>query len=175
MKSDHAHRKANSDTVTMALRLTGSTTDQKVRSRPAPSISAACMQLVRDAGHERGEDEHPNGTAMVESATIRPGSGVEHAEVEVDGVEAHRHDDAGDHLRDQQQEAERAAAARTQLGQRVAGRGGEHEGQRDGAEADEQAGAQVRQLLVEHRPVAVEGAVDREQVGRALAHVAGRG
>ena len=35
------------------------------------------------------------------------GQGVEHAEVEVDGVEAHRHDDAGDHLRDQQHEAQR--------------------------------------------------------------------
>src|SRR4051812_39167249 len=40
-KSDQAQRNANRLTVTIALRLTGRTTDRKVRNRPAPSIAAA--------------------------------------------------------------------------------------------------------------------------------------
>ena len=43
MKSDHAHRNANSDTVTIEFRLTGSTMERKVRHVPAPSIFAADM------------------------------------------------------------------------------------------------------------------------------------
>lgn len=61
------------------------------------------------------------GTARVESATIRAGDRLEQADLEVDGVEAHRHDDAGDHLGGQQDEVEDAAAARAQPGQRVTG------------------------------------------------------
>ena len=79
MKSDQAHRNANSDTVTIALRLTGRTIDRNVRHGPAPSIFAACEQLVRDAGHERGEDQHPerHGEGGVGEDQAR--DGVEHA------------------------------------------------------------------------------------------------
>ena len=73
MKSDQAHRNANSDTVTIALRLTGSTIDQKVRSRPAPSIGAACSSSSGMPDMNAVKISTPNGTARVESATIRPG------------------------------------------------------------------------------------------------------
>ena len=61
---------------------------------------------------------------------------------------------------------EHAAAARAQLGQRVAGRRGEQQGQRDRAQPDDEAGAEVGQLLVQHGAVALQGAVDGEP-GRA--------
>ncbi len=69
------------------------------------------QEFLRDAGHERGEDEHGEGDGEGGVGDDQPGEGVEDAEVEVHGVEAHRHDDPGDHLGDQQDEAERAAAA----------------------------------------------------------------
>ena len=131
-------------TVTTALRLTGRITDQKTRNVAAPSTVAACSELLRDAGHERGEDEDAERYGDGGVGQDQSGGGVEHAELEVDGVEAHRHDDAGDHLRDEQHEAQHAAAARAQLGQRVPGRRGEHHRERDRAEPDQQAGAEVR-------------------------------
>ena len=93
----------------------------------------------------------PNGTAMVESASIRPQTVLSMPRLQVDRVEAHRHDDPGDHLRDQQGEGDDRAAARPQFGQRVPRRRGERQGQRDGAQAHEQAGAEVGQLLADHR------------------------
>src|SRR5690625_6658167 len=43
MKSDHAHRKANRETVTIELRLIGRMIERKIRQVPAPSIRAACI------------------------------------------------------------------------------------------------------------------------------------
>ena len=92
-----------------------------------------------------------NGTARVESAMMRPGDRVEHAPVVEDEVEAHRHDDAGDHLRDEEQEVEDRAAPRAQLCERKTGGRGEHQGDGHRAEPDEQAGAQIGELLVNTR------------------------
>ena len=58
----------------MALRLTGRTIDQKVRSGPAPSIRAACISSSGMPDMNAVKISTPNGTAMVESARIRPGS-----------------------------------------------------------------------------------------------------
>ena len=73
-KSDQAHRNANSDTVTTALRLTGRTIDQKVRNGPAPSICAAWSSSSGMPDMNAVKISTPNGTARVESATIRPGT-----------------------------------------------------------------------------------------------------
>ena len=74
MKSDHAHRNANSDTVTTELRLTGSTIDRKVRhdaravDLAPPTISSSGMPVMNAV-----KISTPNGTASVESARISPG------------------------------------------------------------------------------------------------------
>ena len=74
MKSDQAHRKVNSDTVTTALRLTGRTIDRKVRHGPAPSIFAADISSSGMPAMNAVKMSTPNGTAIVESARIRPGT-----------------------------------------------------------------------------------------------------
>src|SRR3954447_17375151 len=71
-KSDQAHRKLKSETVTTALRLTGRTTDQKVRKVPAPSMREAAISSPGMPDMNAVKIMTPNGTAMVESATIRP-------------------------------------------------------------------------------------------------------
>ena len=73
-KSDHAHRNANSDTVMRELRLTGSTTDQNVRTTPAPSVRAACSSSSGMPDMNVVRISTANGTARVESATISPGT-----------------------------------------------------------------------------------------------------
>ena len=60
--------------MTTALRLTGMTIDQKVRSGPAPSVFAACISSSGMPDMNAANTRTPNGTAMVESATIRPGA-----------------------------------------------------------------------------------------------------
>lgn len=55
------------------LRLTGTTTDQKVRSAPAPSTRAACSNSSGMPDMNVVKISTANGTASVESATIRPG------------------------------------------------------------------------------------------------------
>src|SRR3954464_3509107 len=71
-KSDHAHRKLNSDTVTTAFRDTGRTTDTKVRHTPAPSTFAADRSSSGMPDMKAVKIITPNGTAIVESATTRP-------------------------------------------------------------------------------------------------------
>ena len=73
MKSDQAQRKANSDTVTMALRLSGSTIEMNVRTGPAPSTVAACMISSGMPLMKAVKINTPNETAVVESAGISPG------------------------------------------------------------------------------------------------------
>ena len=72
MKSDHAQRNANSETVTMELRLTGSTIERKVRQVPAPSIFAALISSSGMPDMNAVKISTPNGTASVESAMISP-------------------------------------------------------------------------------------------------------
>src|SRR3569833_4792315 len=71
-KSDHAQRKEKSDTVTIALRLTGRTIDQKTRKLPAPSILAAWKSSSGMPDMNAVKISTPNGTAKVESAMTRP-------------------------------------------------------------------------------------------------------
>ena len=71
-KSDHAHRNANSETVTTAFRLTGTTIDRKVRIAPAPSMRAACSSSLGIRDMNAVKISTPNGTAMVESAMMSP-------------------------------------------------------------------------------------------------------
>jgi hypothetical protein len=71
-KSDHAQRNANRLTVTIALRLTGRITDTKVRHFEAPSIRAALVSSCGMPDMKAVKIRTPKGTAMVESARIRP-------------------------------------------------------------------------------------------------------
>src|SRR5664280_945570 len=72
MKSDHAHKNANRETVTIALRLMGSTTDRKVRQLLAPSILAASVSSLGIPDMNAVRIRTPKGTAIVESAITRP-------------------------------------------------------------------------------------------------------
>jgi hypothetical protein len=56
----------------VALRLTGNTTDQNVRSGPAPSTVAAWRSSFGMPDMNAVKMSTANGTAMVESATMRP-------------------------------------------------------------------------------------------------------
>ena len=58
MKSDHAHRNANSETVIDGVAAHRQHDGPERAPAPAPSIWAAWQQLLGDAGHERGEDQH---------------------------------------------------------------------------------------------------------------------
>src|SRR5690349_6512285 len=73
-KSDQAQRNANSDTVTTELRLTGSTTETKVRQVVAPSILAAWRSSPGMPDMKAVKINTANGTAVVESARISPGT-----------------------------------------------------------------------------------------------------
>ena len=81
MKSDHAQRNANSDTVTIELRLTGSTTERNVRQADAPSILAAWMSSLGIAGHEGGEDEHAERNGDRRVGQDQPGHGIQNPQL----------------------------------------------------------------------------------------------
>src|SRR5690625_3453194 len=72
MMSDHAHRNANSDTVRIELRLTGSTMEWKTRHVLAPSTFAAWMMSLGMPDMKAVKSITAKGTAMVESATTSP-------------------------------------------------------------------------------------------------------
>jgi hypothetical protein len=74
MKSDQDQRKAKSETVTTAFRLSGRTIETNVRIGPAPSTRAACMISFGIPLMNAVNISTPNGTAIVESARIRPGN-----------------------------------------------------------------------------------------------------
>src|SRR6478609_1404176 len=74
MKSDHAQRNVNSETVTTELRLTGMITDRKVRQADAPSIFAALISSSGMPAMKAVKISTAKGTASVESARIRPGT-----------------------------------------------------------------------------------------------------
>src|SRR5688500_15677928 len=74
MKSDHAQRNANRDTVTIELRLTGRITDRNVRQADAPSIFAAFISSSGMPDMNAVKMSTANGTARVESARMRPGT-----------------------------------------------------------------------------------------------------
>jgi hypothetical protein len=59
----------------MALQPSGSAIDQDLRGGPAPSIAAAWSSSCGMPDMKAVNTRTPNGTAMVESATIRPGTG----------------------------------------------------------------------------------------------------
>src|SRR5450759_283840 len=71
-KSDQAHRNANRDTVTIELRLTGRMIERNVRHVFAPSLFAAWISSSGIPDMKAVNSRTPNGTATVESATIRP-------------------------------------------------------------------------------------------------------
>ena len=73
-KSDHAHRKVNSATVTAELRETGMTTEMNDRQCDAPSICAACISSRGMPSMNAVKSSTANGTAIVESARISPGT-----------------------------------------------------------------------------------------------------
>ena len=72
MKSDHAHRNVNSETVITELRLSGRMMERNVRQVLAPSICAADSSSWGMLAMNARNRSTPNGTASVESATIRP-------------------------------------------------------------------------------------------------------
>src|SRR5690625_3373891 len=72
MKSDHAHRNANSETVTTELRLIGRMIERKIRQVPAPSIVAAWTISRGMPAMKAVKRSTPKGTAIVESAMMSP-------------------------------------------------------------------------------------------------------
>ena len=72
MKSDHAHRNANSETVMREFRLSGRTIEVKAVHAPAPSILEACMSSRGSPAMKAASRRTPKGTAIVESARMSP-------------------------------------------------------------------------------------------------------
>ena len=73
-KSDHAQRNANRLTVTMALRLTGRTTDRKVRLAPAPGDARSRLARLTPAGERMIAEALPVWTAAHEQVVSTLGS-----------------------------------------------------------------------------------------------------
>ena len=155
-KSLQVNRNVNSPAVISALRLIGITMEKNARMCPAPSTLAASMigfgMVVMNARMIR----IANGMPWAESARIRPGDGVEQAEVVVGGVEGVGDHDARDHLADQDPEEDQVGAADLELRQRVRRRRGDEQAEDHTAERDDQAGHQVAALLADRRPVTAE-------------------
>src|SRR5690625_7825341 len=72
MKSDHAHRNANSETVTTELRLIGRMIERKMRHVPAPSIVAAWTISRGMPAKKAVKRSTPKGTASGEGVMKRP-------------------------------------------------------------------------------------------------------